>query len=334
MRKVIFYIALVAVAVVLVLLSFKSKPRSEAVVAQVESQRTAVSFHRPVRVKKIHVIPGQDIEEGQLLIEVERPDLVLDEEKRVNEMDMINAEIRKKEVDRQSKIGLLEVETRSKISQLQSEIDLLTAEIEADRDVRSQVSRLVYGDSVKITPDTLSQMKVSSLQKEIEYLRRHLQSEKARIIRQHEEDQILLNIRKGLVQQEIDALKEEKESLVQSATFSGTIGNVYVQLEELVPPYKTLVSIYETHPTIIKAFMNTGASVALQLGEQVDVESVNREYSISGEVIEIGSRIVSFPEQIRTSAQDELWGQEVFIRIPSDNQFLNGEKVFVFSKQN
>ena len=75
--------------------------------------------------------------------------------------------------------------------------------------------------------------------------------------------------------------------------------------------------------------MNEKNRYNLNVGDSVLVESANRNYKISGTVVEIGSRIVSYPTRLLEIQDRKIWGQEIFVRIPENNQFLNGEKVYV-----
>jgi hypothetical protein len=65
----------------------------------------------------------------------------------------------------------------------------------------------------------------------------------------------------------------------------------------------------------------------------VIVESTNRSYHIEGKIIEIGARIIEYPNRLKTNQNVAMWGQELFIKIPEQNDFLNGERVFVNIKQ-
>ena len=103
-----------------------------------------------------------------------------------------------------------------------------------------------------------------------------------------------------------------------------------MQLNELVPPYQSILSIYSLNPTIIKAFVNERGMRGINVGANVEVESTNRMYKISGEIIEIGSRITSFPEKLNVINGVKSYGQEIFVKISENNKFLNGEKVYVY----
>ena len=64
-------------------------------------------------------------------------------------------------------------------------------------------------------------------------------------------------------------------------------------------------------------------------GDEVVVESTNRQYKIKGIVSEVGSRIIEYPNRLKGFREIEAYGRELFIKIPEESNFLNGEKVFV-----
>jgi len=133
-----------------------------------------------------------------------------------------------------------------------------------------------------------------------------------------------------IIDKEIEELKNESVNLVQRAKKQSTIGNLFVELNELVPPYKTLLSVYDLNPNLIKAFIHEQRVKDIRIGSKVRVESVHKKYSIKGEIVEIGSRITSYPDKINPMLKQKSYGQEIFINIPDENNFLNGEKVYVY----
>jgi multidrug resistance efflux pump len=133
-----------------------------------------------------------------------------------------------------------------------------------------------------------------------------------------------------IIEKEITELENESKKLIQKAYKPGTIGNLFVQLNELVPPYTTLLSVYDLNPNLIKAFISEQGVKDLHVGLKVKVESVHKKYSIEGQIVDIGFRITSYPDKINPHIQQKTYGQEIFIKIPEENQFLNGEKVYVY----
>ena len=89
--------------VLLVFLSRKYKDSSTAILAQVEPQRYAVSFQKAVRVREIYVIPGQQVKKGDKLIKVDRPDLMLDAERKINSIEVLKSKLTIKEIEKSNR---------------------------------------------------------------------------------------------------------------------------------------------------------------------------------------------------------------------------------------
>jgi multidrug resistance efflux pump len=326
MRKWLFYMVLMGTGFVLLFYSNIKQDKSYAVVAEVESQKTAISFHKPVRVKELNVQPGAHVKKGDLLLVVERADLELDIQKVENELVLLDNQLSELEVRFAANRKLDDLKTNQRISELDLKIRITTEKNRKDSIFYDQIVTNKSTSTTKVAPD---QFLLESLQKEKIMT---MQASEAEIKRSHainisEKESVLLK-KEGL-QTELSSLQAEQESLRQIAPFDGTIGAVSVQLMELVPPYQTIISVYDEHPNIIKGYMNERAEIIARVGQKVSVTSSNRNYKIEGEVIEVGSRIVSFPRQMNPVEQMPLWGREVFVKITKENEFLNGEKVYV-----
>ena len=88
MKKInTFVIFWLLTGIILLAASLFYKKQSDAIVAQVEPQRLAISFQKAVKIKSIHVIPGEDVKKGDLLVEVVRPDLMYDIDKATNDLN-------------------------------------------------------------------------------------------------------------------------------------------------------------------------------------------------------------------------------------------------------
>lgn len=55
-KNKLFYLFIFLAVVILIAFSFSSVKRSNAIIASVESQKTAISFRKPVQVRAIHKI--------------------------------------------------------------------------------------------------------------------------------------------------------------------------------------------------------------------------------------------------------------------------------------
>jgi len=85
----IFVIFWIFIGIVLLMASLFYKKQSDAIVAEVEPQKIAISFQKAVKIKSIHVIPGEDVNKGDLLVEVVRPDLLYDIDKASNDLNTL-----------------------------------------------------------------------------------------------------------------------------------------------------------------------------------------------------------------------------------------------------
>ena len=128
---------------------------------------------------------------------------------------------------------------------------------------------------------------------------------------------------------ELELLKQEESELLQVAKQDGIVGNIYAEEDELVSPFSTLISIYDHNPSVIRALINEHQSFDLAIGQSVLVESTNRKYQVKGTIMEIGTRIVEYPNRLKTHQEIMMYGREIFISIPQESDFLHGEKVYV-----
>lgn len=327
-RKITFYVVVGLTSLFLLIVSFYSKNRNYAVVAEVEPQKTAISYPKPVRIKKLYVAAGEHVQKGDLLLEVERPDLELDIRKLRNEISQVESEMSKRQEDYRSLMEIESVRHRQKITSLDARLDELTTEYRADSLFFTEVSRWTGSDSLK-TEDPYFVIRNGLLEEKTLEERRYT-SERQREQALYEKDMEYYQLRRERLNDELESHLAEQQNLKQYSPINGTIGAVSVQLMELIPPYQTILSVYDENPNVIKAYMNEQAMIQVEVGDTVRVESINRRYAITGEIVEIGSRIVSYPDQMMRNTQNEMWGKEIFVRIPADNEFLNGEKVYVY----
>lgn len=328
MKDHLFHIIILGLAVLLASLSIFYKDSTEAMVALVDSQVTAVSFRRPVIVDKIHVVPGQEVNAGEILIEVARPDLDLDFEKLQTEMERLQIEREALISQMGSKTQQAAVTYQGKREQILSEINEVQLEIQQYNNLVSRLNEIENRQNAQT--DSISQIKLKAKQDALLNLQKVYQEDREFSKMQLHKEIALLDKKLLLTNKELESLQMETTELKRYASFGGTIGSVNVQLGELIPPYKTLITLYESRPSLIKAFVNERISYQVSPDDAVWVESENRLYRVPGEVIEIGSRITSFPDKIDPNPNFTSYGQEVFVKISPDNRFLNGEKVFVY----
>ena len=322
------------VVVVLLLFSLVFKDTNTAIVAQVEPMKHAISYHKAIKIEEIFVIPGQMVKPGDILVRVERPDLVLDVEKKRNDIEKLVIDHTRTVSKFAEKKQLLHMEKDSKLRKINGEIDQLKVIVTNNQQLSSQFGTLTgYADTIQQFGKSYYEIELEVLSKEKEFINEQYALETNATIKIYEEEVKYYNLLNSQLHKELDVLLEEEEQLVKTAEIHGTVGSVNAQPGELLSPYTTILSIYESNPTVIKAVMNEGYQYKIEVGNIVNVESTNRDYSIEGKIIEVGARIIEYPSRLRTNQNITMWGQEIFVKIPEGNEFLNGERVFVDIKK-
>lgn len=327
---IIFWIAIIAL---LILFSLVLTDSNKAIVAQVEPMKKAISYHKAVKVLEIYVIPGQTVAPGDLLVKVERPDLILDLDRKNNDLERlkIKRNITQRKYD--EKLKTLSLSRNQNLQKLQAEIDQLTVIVENNQKLTSQFGSLTgKTDTVQALGRSYYEIELEALNKEVEFVNTRYKREKASSSEFYFAEMKSHDIQEKELSDEIRALQEEDNQLIRKAEIHGTIGSVSAQTGELLSPYTNILSIYELNPTVIKAIMNEGYKYEAEVGQKVKVESTNRRYQIEGKIFEIGSRIIEYPNRLKSNQAIPMYGQELFIRIPEENNFLNGERVFVTVK--
>ena len=327
MKRYAFFIFWLMLIALLLVISLNYSSKESAMSAVVESQVTAISYQEPVIVQALYVIPGQEVAPGDTLLVVSRPDLALSIERKQNELERITTQIVQERQDFQRRIALDEIERSNRINQLTAERNELQAEIQRKESIRNQ-----FAANRNTAVDTVRQIRLIALEQEIGELKTYYLKEQERQKYLLEERLTLLSKEEELVRKELDALQNDAGTLVKVARSKAIVGAVNVQLDELVSPFKTILSLYEVHPSVIKAYIMEGFTAPVGPGDKVRVTSESRQYTIEGQVVELGARITSIPPQLNQNTATQYYGQEIFITIPNDNQFLNGERVLVFPK--
>lgn len=327
-RKHLFAFFWCILTLFLVIVALQYRSRTEALTAIVESQETAISYQNSVIVDRLYVKPGAEVHRGDTLIVVSQPSLDLDIERKHHELARITAELDAAGSDYRSKVDLLTIEKESKINRLTEEKNQLETKINQQRVLQHKIG------NNRSSIDSLRLAELGALKSEIADLNKYYRKELERKRFFYEKEVSTAEKALDITEKELDVLLIQRHELVRVADFDGIIASAEVQLHELIPPYQKLLSIYELKPSTIKAYQDEHFQIIVRPGDKVKVVSENRLYSIEGTVMELGARITSYPSKIQpVNSRSVVYGQEIFISIPQNNQFLNGERVFVYPKQ-
>lgn len=274
-------------------------------------------------VKSLAVVPGQQVKQGELLVELVSAELMMEIERLNHRIATLRSDQQEKRKLAASKVALIQAESGIKVEELNTDI----AESEGDLILNRQIvqSQSIFSDSTTQRPVA---MKIESLRKQ-----RSREEEAAAIrikdiLHENELEQTLLSNQINLLERELDLLNQEKTKLSKFATTDGVVESVFVKDGEQVQGFTPLLTINPVHPTTVVGYL-VGRKEILPVGSKVTVKSQDRPRNeTAGKVIGYGS-VVPLPEILQKSTAVKAFGQEIFIEIDSDNQFAAGEKVLI-----
>jgi HlyD family secretion protein len=325
MRLNAFYLLIVILFVAMLLISFQYfRGSAHSSVGITFARQNRISVERPATVKAIHVVPGQQVQAGDLLIELVSSELEINIDKLENRISDHKAEKSEKIKITQSEVAYIQAQLDLELEEIQAEIDELENELMLNRKLTKE-----FAGNQK-SPDESNPLvgKINSL------IRQLSMKTEARTIRikdvqqRHVLDMQLLDNQISLLERELEQLIREKQNLVKHAVTNGVVENVNVKTNEQVEAYAPLLTINPVNPTTVVGYM-VGKKDMLPIGSSVTIKSVDYVRAIiSGKVIGYGS-VVALPDILQKSMAVKAFGREIFIEIPGENDFAVGEKVLI-----
>lgn len=288
-----------------------------------------INSEKPAVVAKIYVVPGEEVEAGDLLVELVSNPLEMGIEKLDNRITALEAERMEKAKLIDSEVAYLRAQRGIKIEEINAEIVQISSELNLNRelaekfvsDTLSSENSNVYQDPTKLQIASLDQKKIL-----------HTEAVNIQIMdirAKFETEQMLLQNRINLLDKELLLMKEERKKLRKTAISDGVIDNVYVKEGEEIEPFSPILSVNSVHPTTVVGYLLGKKGPTVPIGHQVTVISYNnRNLQANGSIIGLGS-VVELPSILQKSTASNAFGREVFIQIAPVNDFATGEKVLI-----
>ncbi len=296
-----------------------------------ETREVMVNCEHAVEIRSIHVTPGQTVEKGRLLAELERPELNL----RINEISHQLEELKLQGgVDTEgirAQIRQLGAEKAAVISQADSDIAQLRARYNFNKEVAAGLQSIV-GDEPESKKGKQSpiELEIELLQKEKQMNTRRIQVQIDNLKKNLQSPENPADVRIESLEKELTMLKEEKHKLLIYSQLDGVVGSVFCKRGEKVSPFAPILTLYGKSPSYVSAYIHEQMHHSAAVGERVETVSVSTGSKVNAEIVGTGSRIVEYPLRLRKRPDMQVWGREVEIRLPEDNPFLLGEKVMVY----
>jgi len=296
-----------------------------------ENLETEINYNYSVVINKILVKPGQAVSQGDTLLyltKINRKTTLADQEYKIS---TLKAEQELWNTKKENELKQL----RSTYTKRQEDLNVAIADLESELTYKRQIVR---GLNIT-TPDTNI---YTPIKNELSAKR----AQREQLKRSHDQamEGIHAEINKGKLPylSKISLLKAEQEfdnsqlliDIAVVAPTDGLIGAIHCKEEEHIPPFKSLLTFYEPHPSIVHGYVHEDLVLRVNLNDQFTITSLKEEnIQYHGKVTGLGSRIVEIPSRLRKVSDIKTYGRKVYLEIPADNKFLQKEKVGLQFKQ-
>ncbi|MBO6585661.1 MAG: biotin/lipoyl-binding protein [Gracilimonas sp.] len=287
-----------------------------------------INIEKPAVVKNVHVVPGQTVEPGEILVELESPQLNLEIQKLRKELEIYESQKIEQQKLLESELELLESQKRIIRNEIENEVELLQRRIQLNRSLTDSILANRTSNAEDDSLGTL-QLQIKSIRQKGELELEAVNIRIADLEQDHTFDQSQLEAKIELARQELNWKMQEDRNLNKYATFPGVIESVYIKPNEQVQEFTSLISINPVNPTSVVGYLVGKKDRSQQLGQTVTVRSMEHpELQTTGSIIGFGS-VVLLPEVLQKTTTIQTFGLEVFIEIPEKNDLPVGEKIII-----
>jgi len=295
---------------------------SNASVGVTYSKGFKMSADKSALVKSVHVVPGQQVKSGDVLIELTSFNLELELNKLQNKITTLTSERAEKAKLANAEIAYVKAEFGIEIEKLNLAIAQATSELALNKKLTNEFSQQRPSDESPLL------QKIEALKLQRSRYEESIQIKTQDILQETATDEHLLDNQVLLLEQERDMLLTDKGNLRKLATTDGVVESVFVKAGEQVDAYTSLLSLNPVHPTTVIGYL-VGKKNTLPIGSEVVVRSYENGQVVSaGKVIGYGS-VVQLPPILQKSTAVTGFGREFFVEIDGQNEFANGERVLI-----
>jgi HlyD family secretion protein len=293
-----------------------------------EATETVVSVQNSVNVIKIHVTPGEEVKPGDTLVELDRPDLVLRINELTGELDALEGRGNVNTASIDQKVAEVQADYSARRNTIVLEIDKLKAQYQQNLELTSKLKSISASGLPSDSNDAMT-LRIRGLEKELKVLD---ESANAQIRVLHGSKGIQKTssaTEASAIRREMDMLLQEKKDLTIIAKDSWVIASVDAHDGEKVSSFNPILTLARKSPTMVRGYINEKIYTSVGVGDMVEITSQVNGQKIPGKIVGMSSRIVPFPVRLLKAPEMPMYGREVMIRLPQDNDLLLGEKVSI-----
>ena len=338
MRKIkLLYLVWLLAVIFIILYSNRALVESHQFFGIAESNEVIINFENPVEIKKIYVVPGQRVNKGTLLLELDRSELTLNLNEVKHQLSEFKLQRKIEKNQTLTQIRELKAQKIAKANEINSEIKQLQSQHALNKRLTADLKSIMQKESQLNNTEKKSisspiQLKIASLSEKLKFDTEQIDLKIKNLKRILYSDKNPLTVKIESLEKEIELLTAAKEKLLIYSENNGIIGSVHFKRGEKVSPFVSILTIYTQSPSYVKGFIHENVYNRISINDQVIVSSLTGSTVSEGIVVGVGSRIVGFPERLRKRPERKIWGREIQIKIQDNNEFLLGEKVIIHPK--
>jgi multidrug resistance efflux pump len=297
-----------------------------AAVGLAETKSYKINTDKAVNVLTIWVNEGQTVKQGDTLMLLSNPSLEVEISKTTKRIEQLKQEQTTEDKVTAAELAYIEASEGIVLEELQSDLQKLEAELKLNEAINKELNGK---NSPAQTADNPKMVEVNSLQKQLQKQKEAINLKKLDVKQKHEVAKTQFYNQIELLTKEQQLLIAQQNRLIKIANSSGVVQSVYVKIGEQVEAYSPLLSVNPIQPTTVIAYANERNRENFLVGQTVSVTAQrNKSFTTTGKVIGFGS-VTELPSILQKSTAVKAYGQEIFIEIPADNNFANGEKVII-----
>lgn len=294
-----------------------------------EATETTVSVQSAVEVVKMHVVVGQEIKDGDTLVELSRGDLVLRMNEVKRELDALEGRGSINTATIDQKVAEVQADLATKKNMILFEIEKLKSEYQKNLEMASKLKSLSSSVVAKADSNDAMKMRIRNLEQELKMVEANA-SAQIGILRGSKGLQRTSSASEAeALRRELELLQKEQDDLVITSKGSWVVASVNVRDGEKVSSFSPIITLTRKSPSLVRGYIHEKMYKRVGVGTTVTIISQADGKKLEGEIIGLSSRIVEFPIRLRKIPESVIYGREVIIRIPEDNALLLGEMVSI-----
>lgn len=294
------------------------------------NQELNINLENSANVKSILITPGQSVSKGDILLEVTRSSIAVAQSDINHDISNLQSQFHIWESGLKNSLRTLEAQQLAKKGELESAISKLASEMKINETLIREIESI---DQVTDqNGNNPRQIQLDGLKTDLRLSMNTYNSEIRKIERELSNPNNPIKIQIAKLSDNLEFVNEEERNLNITAPNNGVVGSILCKVGENIPAFSPYLTMYELSPTHVKGYVMESLIPKVNTNDTLIVQSISHsDLSIKGVVTGMGSRIIEIPSRLRKNPIFATYGREIEIQIPSDNPFLQNEKVILKS---